>query len=105
MVSFASLHFDAHFVPTGCLQAPPFTPSQLPAHVVPAPPHAGRAPFGAPVTGAQVPTDPVTSHASHCPVHGTLQQTPSAQKPLSHTLASVHAAPAAIFGTHTEPEQ
>jgi hypothetical protein len=40
---------------------------------------AGRVPCGAPSTGTHVPTAPVASHASHCPVHPTSQQTPSTQ--------------------------
>jgi hypothetical protein len=34
-------------------------------------------------------------HARHVPVHASLQQTPSTQKPLAHTLLPVHAAPMA----------
>jgi hypothetical protein len=48
--------------------------------------HAVRLPCGAPVIALHV---PVASQASHCPVHATLQQTPSAQNPL---LQSVFAA-------------
>ena len=33
----------------------------------------------------------VFEHAWHCPTHGVLQQKPSAQLPLTHSFAAVHA--------------
>jgi hypothetical protein len=36
--------------------------------------HGGRVRWGAPLTGAHVPSAPPTSHASHWPVHAPLQQ-------------------------------
>jgi hypothetical protein len=52
------------------------------------------------VTATQLPTDPETSQAWHCPPHELLQQTPSTQLPLPHWLAAVHALPLPFFGTH-----
>ncbi len=40
-----------------------------------------------------VPSIPGSAHASHCPVHVSLQHTPSAQFPESHSVAFVHASP------------
>jgi hypothetical protein len=42
----------------------------------------------------QVPGLVASAHASHCPVQAALQQTPSAQKPLTHWPAVVHVCPA-----------
>jgi hypothetical protein len=48
---------------------------QLPAQAVPAPEQASRPPCGSPlVTGEQVPCEPATSHAWHCPAQVSLQQ-------------------------------
>ena len=44
-------------------------------------PHEGWLARGAPMTAEQVPTLPLTSQASHCPLHARSQQTPSVQKP------------------------
>jgi len=53
------------------------------------PPHNGRAGVavrcGVPVTGVQVPTDPLTSQAWHWPAHARSQQTPSMQLPLAQS--------------------
>jgi hypothetical protein len=62
--------------------------------------HFGRVPLGAPVTGWQTPVS--GAHASHCPVHAALQQTPSAQKPEVHSVAAVHGAPFG-FAVQTPP--
>jgi hypothetical protein len=51
----------------------------------------GSAPFRG--TGAQVPADVATAHDMHVPVQAVRQQTPCAQKPLAHSLASPHVAP------------
>src|ERR1700687_2094203 len=40
-----------------------FAPSQLPPHELPSDVHAPRNPWGAPLTGEQVPVEPITSHA------------------------------------------
>jgi hypothetical protein len=100
-------------------------------HGVPAPPHAGRDPCGAPVTCEQTPGMVGLSHASHWPVHARSQQTPStqcpfkhwsaavqglpfawvpeqvpaAQLPLTHWSLAVQLAPAASLGTHWPPLQ
>jgi hypothetical protein len=79
-------------------------PSQAPPQADPSEAQAARAPRGAPGTGVQVPTDPATSQASHCPVQAALQQTPSAQKPLAHCVPAAQAAPSAPFGAQTPPE-
>jgi hypothetical protein len=41
--------------------------------------HAVRVPCGAPMTPEHLPGTPVTSHASHWPLHALSQQTPSTQ--------------------------
>jgi hypothetical protein len=51
-----------------------------------------------PFTGAHVPG--VSSHASHWPVHGEPQHTPSAQKPEAQTVPVVHGDPLPRFATH-----
>jgi hypothetical protein len=79
----------------GNVQLAALVPSQLAPHAVPAPvpPHALRAPCGAPSTGKHVPTCPGTSHAAHCEPHALEQQTPSTQKPLSHSLVPAQLVP------------
>ena len=75
-----------------------FVPSQLPPQVVPAPEHAACPVRGAPVTAVHVPLLLASPHDSQAPPHAALQQNPSAQKPLPHWLAAVHACPA--FSLH-----
>jgi hypothetical protein len=55
--------------------------------------HAARVPCGCVFDGVgeHVPTRPVTSHASHWPVHALLQHTPSAQLPVAHGVPLTHA--------------
>src|SRR5881394_290928 len=48
-----------------------------------------RAPWGLPTTAEQVPTEPPTSQASHCPSHARSQQTPSLHAPLPHSTPLV----------------
>jgi hypothetical protein len=81
-------------------------PLQVPPQAVPAPPHAERPVCGAPLTAVHAPCAPLTSHASHCPVHAWSQQKPSMQKPVPHSSAAVHlcAAPVSFF-TQIEPLQ
>jgi hypothetical protein len=66
----------------------------VPAHCAwqePPPAHLVRALCGWPlVSVVQVPTLPETSQASHCPPHRRLQQTPSTQWPLPHSLSLAH---------------
>lgn len=50
-----------------------FEPSHC-ALQAPEPPHAVRAPCGGPETATHVPALPPTSHASHSPLQGALQQ-------------------------------
>jgi hypothetical protein len=70
--------------------------AQLVAHV-PAmhtyDPHDVRPPWGGPPTLEQVPFEPATSQASHCPVHARSQHTPSTQNPEAHSAFEVHVAP------------
>jgi hypothetical protein len=66
---------------------------QLPPQV-PEPAHAVREPCGAPlVIAEQVPTDPDTSQASHCPPQAPSQHTPSTQRLLWHWPLLEHASP------------
>jgi hypothetical protein len=58
-------------------------PLQLPPQV-PEPAHAVWPVRGAPLTATQVPLLVVSAQASQAPVQAALQQTPSAQKPLTH---------------------
>lgn len=84
----------------GNVQAARWAPSQAPAQA-PAPVQAARVPTGAPATATQL---PAALHASHCPVQGESQQTPSTQPPgvpqtaqsgewQSAPAAALHAAP------------
>jgi hypothetical protein len=57
------------------------------------------------VRTAQVPTEPVTLHASQPPPHAVLQQTPSTQLPERHWLFEVHVGPFASFATQLVPLQ
>jgi hypothetical protein len=72
------------------------TPSQTAARqgssAVPAP-QAAREPCGFPETGTHVPSEPMVSQASHCPLQGALQQCPSAQKPVWQASLLVHGCP------------
>ena len=77
-----------------------FVPSQAPPQADPSLLHAVRAPWGVPLTATQLPTEPDTSQAWHCPPQALLQQTPSTQLPLPHWLAAVQAPPFDSFGTH-----
>jgi hypothetical protein len=79
-------------------------PSQLPPQAVPSVAQAARLPRGFPVTVVQAPTLPATSQAWHWPLQAWLQQTPSVQWPLSHSLEAEQAAPSARFATHWPAE-
>jgi hypothetical protein len=75
---------------------------------VPLPEQAARAPplrCAVPSTATQVPTLPPTSHAWHWPVHAVLQQTPSTQLPLAHSLAAAQLVPFGLAQCPTEPER
>jgi hypothetical protein len=80
-------------------------PLQAPPQLVPPPAQAVRSPCGAPVAGEQVPTDPATSHASHCPSQARSQQTPSTQSPVPHSPAAPQTCPGLRLGTHAPEEQ
>jgi hypothetical protein len=95
VVAVPAVHPPPHNVPFGSVHALRSAPLQV-AVVHPGSPdvalvHCVRAPCGAPVTAVQTP--PVPSHASHCPLHAALQQTPSAQKPVEHCAPVVQACP------------
>jgi hypothetical protein len=79
-------------------------PLQVPAHA-PVPAQGAREPRGAPATGTQVPTLPVTLQASHCAPHDVLQHTPSAQEPLRHWFCAVQVVPLLCRGTQKPPVQ
>lgn len=49
----------------GYAHAARLVPSHVPPHAVALPAHAGRPPWGVPVTATQVPSEPATSQASH----------------------------------------
>lgn len=68
-------------------------PPHIPPQVVPAPAQAPWPARGVALTAMQVPGLVASAHASHCPVQATLQHTPSAQKPLTHSPAIVHDRP------------
>jgi hypothetical protein len=51
---------------------------------------SGSCPAG---TAAQEPTEPTRLHRSQVAVHALLQQTPSVQKPLAHSVPETQAAP------------
>jgi hypothetical protein len=52
-----------------------------------------REPCGAPTTGVQVPSLPLTLQASHWPLQGESQHTPSTHRPLAQSSALPHATP------------
>jgi len=62
--------------------------------------HGTRGGCGVPVIGTQVPTEPMATHASHCPRQSSLQQTPSTQKPLWQSPAAVHGPPFGFLVSH-----
>lgn len=73
---------------------------------VPEPAHAVRsadAVCAGPITATHVPTLPTTSQAWHCPLHAELQQTPSTQLLLAHSLPAAHAVPLVFAQCPTEP--
>lgn len=78
-------------------QAVRVVPSHDPAQAVPAPAQAAWPVRGAPLTAAHVPLLAVSAQASHWPLHAALQQTPSAQYPVTHAVAAVHGCPCLIL--------
>jgi hypothetical protein len=80
------------------------TPSQLaPEQTSPAVAavHAPCPDAGAPTLGMQLPGASFVLHASHTPLHGALQHTPSVQKPPDgHAAPLVHASPNASRAAH-----
>ena len=92
-------------LPPGYAHAARCTPLQVPPQAEPSSAHDGRVPTGAPVTSVQVPSDPETLHASHCPLQGALQQKPSTQNPLAHSVLPVQVSPFVLAGTHAPASQ
>lgn len=69
------VHTDGHAVPLpGYVHDAVLTPLHVPAHIASVALQAVRGATGAPVTAVHVPSEPVTLHASHWPVHAELQQ-------------------------------
>jgi hypothetical protein len=80
-------------------------PSQTPPQALPSEAHACRAPCGAPITFVQVPAEPGTSQAWHCPLQAVAQHTPSTHSPLAHWFGPPHATPAPLCGVQTPAAQ
>lgn len=68
----------------------PRTQAPAPSQLVFPHPFSGSVPAG---RGVQVPALPLSAHETHAPLHAVSQQTPSAQKPLTHSHPSVQAPP------------
>jgi hypothetical protein len=88
----------------GYAQAAGWVPSQVPPQTDPSEAQAVRALRGAPATGVQVPTLPLSAQASHWPVHAVSQQTPSTQRCDPHWFAPAQAWPCASSGMQMPPE-
>jgi hypothetical protein len=56
-------------------------------------------------SGAQLPTLPGTLHARQVPVQALVQQTPSTQVPLRHSLEAAQVRPASFFGRQRPDSQ
>jgi hypothetical protein len=87
----------------GKTQAVPPLPVQLPAQGA-VPPQGARPERGVPLTVTQVPTLLVSLQPWHCPAQATLQQTPSAQVALVHSVLLWQAVPFALSGRQTALE-
>jgi hypothetical protein len=87
---------------TPCCLAPPThaPPAQYCGATHGAAALASDAPFG---LAAQRPTWPGRLHARHAPVHATSQHTPSAQKPLPQSAATVQTAPVGFLSVAHAP--
>jgi hypothetical protein len=81
-----------------------WTASHAPPQSVPSVAQALRPPRGAPATGEQVPSCPLSAQASHWPLQVVSQQTPSTQKPLAHWSVAEQSWPGLSLGTQTPPE-
>jgi hypothetical protein len=77
----------------------------MPPQTLPSEAHACRAPWGAPLTLVQVPAEPETSQAWHCPLQAVAQHSPSMHVPLAHWVAAPQAPPFARSGAHTPAAQ
>jgi hypothetical protein len=77
-----------------------------PHGAAPAPVQVALVPCGCPEpTCVQAPTLPGTSHAWHCPAQAELQQVPSTQFVLVHSLPAMHPSPFAFVARHAPPLQ
>jgi len=91
-------------------QSPPGSVPAATAEQAPAPLQAwqlghsfpGSSPLGC---GEQVPSLPETLQAWQVPVQVLLQQKPSTQSPLAHSMAPLQASPLAFLSTQAEPLQ
>ena len=86
---------DAHSVPAGYLWQPP-APSQVPSVAHDEACWSTQTPWGSAApdgTGAQVPSEVDSAQLRQVPVQAALQQTPSAQNPLTHSLAAAQGCP------------
>jgi hypothetical protein len=94
-VATSPLHFPVAqtLVAAGYAHDVSVFPSHLPAHADVPPTQIGRSPCGTPETAEHVPSLPLLSHASHCPLHAESQHTPSTQKDEMHSLEFVHFPP------------
>jgi hypothetical protein len=91
--------------PAGYAHDTALVPSQTPPQALPSEVQACRAPCGAPTTLVHCPSEPGTSHASHCPLHALVQHTPSTHGPEAHWFDPLHATPGPAFAVHTPAAQ
>src|SRR6185312_26693 len=92
-------HFSgAHSVPVGYRWQPP-APSQVPSVPQDDACWSTQTPCGSPApsgTGAQVPSEVDSAQLRQLPVQAVAQQTPSAQKPLPHSVPAEQGWPSAL---------
>jgi hypothetical protein len=79
--------------PSGTAHVSVSIPLHVPLQIGSVPGHGDRGPTGSPSTGEQVPWRVTRLHASHWPLHGPLQQKPSAQNVDAHCPPEVHGSP------------
>jgi hypothetical protein len=71
---------------------------------LPVPPHAARGLTGSPLLDLHFPTEPVSLHDWHWPVHAPSQQTPSTQLPEVHCAPVEQLAPLSRVFVHVPVE-
>jgi hypothetical protein len=89
----------------GYAHAVALEPPQMPPQTLPSEAHACRPPCGAPITLVQVPAEPGTSQAWHCPLQAVPQHSPSTHSPLAHWFAAPQVPPFARSGAQTPAAQ